>query len=140
MFGDLVTLTDRVPRLRVIINHLPYDTAQKFRGAAKSAKALFASWGAGRKCTLKSRACCAASGGHTPTELSFYRESLDRLWENFGQNRLVYGSNWPVSNVFAPYPQCCGSYASISWAKARRRPNVTSGKIRSTLTSGSADA
>jgi len=43
-------------------------------------------------------------GDRTPLELSFYRDSLDRLWETFGRDRLLYGSNWPVSNRLAPYP------------------------------------
>ncbi|HAV63687.1 MAG TPA: amidohydrolase, partial [Verrucomicrobiales bacterium] len=27
---------------------------------------------------------------------------LDVLWSEFGPDRLVYGSNWPVSGLFAP--------------------------------------
>ena len=27
---------------------------------------------------------------------------LDALWDLFGQDRLIYGSNWPVSARFAP--------------------------------------
>jgi L-fuconolactonase len=28
---------------------------------------------------------------------------LDVLWKAFGEDRLVYGSNWPVSERFADY-------------------------------------
>jgi L-fuconolactonase len=28
---------------------------------------------------------------------------LDVLWEAFGEDRLIYGSNWPVSERFADY-------------------------------------
>jgi L-fuconolactonase len=31
------------------------------------------------------------------------RDSLDTLWDVFGADRLLYGSNWPVSNKLAPY-------------------------------------
>ena len=30
---------------------------------------------------------------------------LDVLWQAFGKDRLMYGSNWPVSSRFAPYDQ-----------------------------------
>jgi predicted TIM-barrel fold metal-dependent hydrolase len=32
-----------------------------------------------------------------------YRPALDELWEVFGVDRLIYGSNWPVSERIAPY-------------------------------------
>jgi predicted TIM-barrel fold metal-dependent hydrolase len=32
-----------------------------------------------------------------------YRSRLDHLWKTFGENRLLYGSNWPVSDHTAPY-------------------------------------
>lgn len=36
-------------------------------------------------------------------EASFYRPSLDELWDLFGPNRLIYGSNWPVSDKIGPF-------------------------------------
>ena len=32
-----------------------------------------------------------------PNDLDFYRPVLDALWEIFGEDRLICGSNWPVS-------------------------------------------
>ena len=32
-----------------------------------------------------------------------YRSRLDHLWKTFGPNRLLYGSNWPLSTHIAPY-------------------------------------
>ena len=40
-----------------------------------------------------------------PQELSFYRSRLDELWDVFGQDRLIYGSDWPNSDQWGPYPQ-----------------------------------
>jgi len=28
---------------------------------------------------------------------------LDQLWDTFGIDRLVFGNNWPVSDLLAPY-------------------------------------
>jgi predicted TIM-barrel fold metal-dependent hydrolase len=41
--------------------------------------------------------------GDAPADVDFYRPVLDALWETFGEDRLIYGSNWPVSNRAAPY-------------------------------------
>ena len=45
----------------------------------------------------------AANDKPAPRELSYYAPTLDALWVTFGTERLVWGSNWPVSERFAPY-------------------------------------
>jgi L-fuconolactonase len=35
--------------------------------------------------------------------VEFYRPVLDVLWDAFGEKRVIYGSNWPVSARFASY-------------------------------------
>ena len=35
--------------------------------------------------------------------LAFYRPTLDAIWESFGEDRVIFGSNWPVSARFAGY-------------------------------------
>jgi L-fuconolactonase len=42
------------------------------------------------------------SNGTAPDDVEFYRPVLDALWKAFGPERLIYGSNWPVSERFAP--------------------------------------
>ena len=103
LFRDLVTLTDRLPRLRVVINHLPFDEV-KDSEARPAAESAFRELGRRPQVYAKVSGVLRRVGDSTPLELSYYRESLDRLWENFGRDRLVYGSNWPVSNRYATYP------------------------------------
>ena len=47
--------------------------------------------------------------GTAPKEVDFYRPVLDTIWEAFGEDKLVYGSNWPVSERFAS----CATVQSI---------------------------
>ncbi|TAN35545.1 MAG: twin-arginine translocation signal domain-containing protein [Verrucomicrobia bacterium] len=42
------------------------------------------------------------SHGDAPANAEFYEPALDALWNTFGTDRLIYGSNWPVSERFAP--------------------------------------
>ena len=96
MFSDLIALSDRAPRLRIVIDHLPFELGNHetaFRDLASRPQVYAKVSGVLRR-----------DGDRTPLELSLYRDSLDRLWETFGRDRLLYGSNWPVSNRFAPYP------------------------------------
>ena len=43
-------------------------------------------------------------GQVVPDIVQAYKPALDEVWEMFGPDRVVYGSNWPVSNRLAPYP------------------------------------
>lgn len=43
------------------------------------------------------------SNGDAPRESSVYRPVLDTLWHVLGEDRLLYGSNWPVSSRFASF-------------------------------------
>ena len=41
-----------------------------------------------------------------PPDVDFYVPALDVLWEAFGEDRLVYGSNWPVCERAGTYARC----------------------------------
>lgn len=38
-----------------------------------------------------------------PRDLAYYRPRLDVLWEHFGEDRLVFGSDWPVTELDGAY-------------------------------------
>ena len=38
-----------------------------------------------------------------PEDLEYYEPILKSTWEIFGDDRLIYGSDWPVSDIAAPY-------------------------------------
>jgi L-fuconolactonase len=90
----LLRLTDRIPALRVVINHLPGE---------RPAEDPIDEYAQRPNVYAKVSGVLRHDGGRVPAELSFYRESLDRLWSVFGADRLVYGSNWPVSDLFGSY-------------------------------------
>ena len=48
-----------------------------------------------------------------------YRPRLDLLWELFGPDRVVFGSNWPVGNRLAPYASVHQVVADYVGAKGR---------------------
>ena len=102
LLTDLVTLSDRVPHLRIVINHLPFDPPEDENARSKVRNTL-------RELGRRPQVYAKVSGvlrridGRVPLESTFYRQSLDQLWDTFGVDHLVYGSNWPVSNLLAPY-------------------------------------
>jgi L-fuconolactonase len=91
MFRPLLQLSDKLPKLRIVIDHLPYDlpVPAEFRGRSN----VYA----------KVSGVLRKMGDSVPYEVEPYRNMLDQLWSVFGQDRLIYASNWPVSNRMGPY-------------------------------------
>jgi predicted TIM-barrel fold metal-dependent hydrolase len=102
LLSDLVTLSDRVPNLRIVVNHLPFDPPEDGPANNKVRSAL-GELGRRPQVYAKVSGVLRRINGRVPLEASFYRQPLDQLWDSFGIDRLVYGSNWPVSNLLAPY-------------------------------------
>jgi predicted TIM-barrel fold metal-dependent hydrolase len=101
MLADLVTLSDRVPDLRMVLNHLPFDppvNGDKQNKTRKALRELGHPW-----IYAKVSGVLRRISGRVPMEPNFYRQPRDELWDTFGADRLVYGSNWPVSNQLASY-------------------------------------
>ncbi|HAB17579.1 MAG TPA: amidohydrolase family protein [Verrucomicrobiota bacterium] len=59
-------------------------------------------------------------GGQAPTDLAYYRSVLDSLWATFGEDRLIYGSNWPVCLHFASYATVLAIVEEYFTAKSER--------------------
>ena len=97
-------LAATLPDLRLVINHL---------GAPGDPAALKDGWKQGIRLAAKHKnVFCKVSAlveqtrtewGKAPTDTAYYLPILDHLWESFGEDRLVYGSNWPVSDKGAGY-------------------------------------
>ena len=96
-------LAAALPALRIVINH---NANVKIDGQAPPA-----AWREGiRAAAAHANVFCKASAlvegtgrndGTAPRAVEFYRPVLDAVWEAFGEDRLIYGSDWPVSERFA---------------------------------------
>lgn len=94
--ASLLTVAEKVPNLRIVINHMPEEPP---------------AWKVGQIKPLAShpQVYCKVSGvlktvnGTVPTSVAAYKQALDQLWELFGPTRVLYGSNWPKSDHLAPY-------------------------------------
>lgn len=95
MLPDLLKLSDQAPKLRIVIDHMPFDPP--------SDKSVL------RDISKRGQIYSKVSGvlrnvlGRVPEDVETYRAGLDELWESFGPDRLIYASNWPVSDKMADY-------------------------------------
>ncbi len=102
LLAAIVKLTDRVPDLRVVIDHLPQMAVPEDKAIQKAYMADLRELGQRPKVYTKISEVLRRVNGQIPTELNFYRERLDELFMIFGENRVLYGSDWPNSDHWLP--------------------------------------
>lgn len=97
-------VSDKIPNLRFMIDHLPSfnpKDPEKPRYAS-----LLKEIGARKNIYVKLSAVPRRYfPGTVPLDVAAYRDRLDLLCGVFGEDRVVYGSDWPNSDPTATYAQ-----------------------------------
>jgi predicted TIM-barrel fold metal-dependent hydrolase len=101
----VVRATDRVPSLRVVIDHLPQLNPPADSAARDRYRANLREIGKRPRVYVKISQVLRRVDGKVPEGLDFYRSRLDELFGIFGEGRILYGSDWPNSDQWAPYPK-----------------------------------
>jgi len=115
-------LSQRLPDLRIVVDHLagvrvdgqspPVEWRRQMQSLARRpgvfAKVSGLVEGTGR------------TDGTAPHAVEFYQPVLDVMWAAFGAERLIYASNWPVSERFAPLATVQGIVADYFRSHGRR--------------------
>jgi L-fuconolactonase len=96
-------VTDQVPKLRVILDHLPQLTPPTDAASLKAYQADLRELGKRSQVYVKISEVLRRVDGKIPQELNFYRDRLDELFGIFGEDRVMYGSDWPNSDQWLPY-------------------------------------
>jgi L-fuconolactonase len=93
LLDAVVRITDKVPELRVVIDHLPqFHLLPDLAELGKRPQVY-----------VKVSEVLRRENGRVPENLDSYRQTLDKIWDVFGEDRLLYGSDWPNSDLWAPY-------------------------------------
>ncbi len=111
LLKTVLRLSDRVPELRIVIDHLP--------GAALSGDREVRELARRPQIYVKLSAIFRRVEGRVPQELAFYRERLDQLSGIFGEDRVLFGSDWPNSDQAAPYDKVFGLVHEYFAGKSR---------------------
>lgn len=116
MLPDIARLAKSLPDLRICINHLanvridgkapPADWVKGMEACA-AGKNVFQKVSA-----LHEGATMKDEKGLAPRDHAYYRPILDAVWKVWGDDRVIYGSDWPVSARAGDYGEVIGVVAA----------------------------
>lgn len=98
-------VAEKVPKLHVVVNHMGNPQIDGKEPPAEWLKALKTGADAGATVFCKFSALVDGTRKRdgAPTDAAFYKPVADAVWKAFGPERLLFGSNWPVSDLYAKY-------------------------------------
>lgn len=103
LLTDVGRLAEKLPKLRIVVNHMGNPLIDGKAPAASYVKDLKAAAQPNVWCKLSALVEGSRKPDAAPKELDFYRPTVDAVWNAFGENRLMFGSNWPVSDLYAKF-------------------------------------
>ena len=104
--GGFFTMLDRLPGLRVMIEHIGGATIDGNKPDGKWTETMRRA-GDYPNVYMKVSALMENSTIQpAPRDVGFFAPTIDTLRSCFGDDRLVYGSNWPVCERAGTYARC----------------------------------
>ncbi len=105
-FEDIAGISRRLPDLRLMLDH--------FGGVKLDGSPLDPKWVAGLRAVAQHKNVhCKVSALYgrvekqpAPQDIAFYSPVIDLVFDSFGEDRLIFGSDWPVTET-------TGDYASV---------------------------
>lgn len=101
---EVARLARELPALRIVVDHLA-NTAIDGRQPELAWRQAMGAVAQQRNVHAKVSGLVEGAGRlqkPAPIDTGYYAPWLDAIWDDFGEDRLIYGSNWPVSALFAP--------------------------------------
>jgi predicted TIM-barrel fold metal-dependent hydrolase len=110
----ILKVLDKVPSLRVVMDHLPGVTYRVKEYSDRAAMQTYVQHlkevGQRPQVYIKLSEVVRPAEGKVSTDVSTYKEWLDQLWSIFGEDRIMFGSDFPQSESveYNSYPNVIG--------------------------------
>jgi predicted TIM-barrel fold metal-dependent hydrolase len=115
----LLRLNDKVPGLRVIADHLPALMWQLNAATRPAVEATLREMAQRPTIYIKVSDVMRIIDGKVSTDQALYQPLLDHLFETFGEDKLIFGSNWPHGPAVDHLPAIVKIVRQYFFAKSR---------------------
>jgi predicted TIM-barrel fold metal-dependent hydrolase len=108
LIDAIVEVAERVPDLRIVIDHLPSAPVPTEPDAHNHYWASLRLLSENPRVFVKLSEIPVRTNGKLETDPHFYQAKLDAIWDVFGEDHILFGSDWPNSDHVATYAQTLG--------------------------------
>jgi predicted TIM-barrel fold metal-dependent hydrolase len=108
LIAAVVEISDRVPELRIVLDHLPHADTPAEPTVRKIYEDNLRELSRRQTIFVKGSEIARRRDGRVSLDISAYKENLDRIWDLFGEDRVFFGSDWPNSDTLATYDETFG--------------------------------
>jgi len=118
----LLEIVDAIPHLCIVLDHIPNAKLPQDARAVNAFHDDLAALAKNPLVYVKLSEIPVATAGVLISRPEYYRDKLDPLWDLFGPDRVIFGSDWPNSDQVAGYDQIfaiTSAYLASKSAEAR---------------------
>lgn len=108
LIAAVVEIGERVPDLRIVLDHLPHANPPGDAAARAKYEADLRTLSQRPNVFVKGSEIVRRLDGKVSLDLQSYKADLDRIWDLFGEDRIFFGSDWPNSDSLASYDETFG--------------------------------
>jgi predicted TIM-barrel fold metal-dependent hydrolase len=115
LIAALIRVSDRVPELRIIIDHLSAMMWRVDASARAAVEANLRELAKRPQVYIKISELMRIANGHPVLDPAVYKPVLDQLFDMFGEDHVIFGSDWPNGTAVNNLPaivQIVGDYFS----------------------------
>jgi len=95
----VLKVTDKVPGLRIVLDHLPSMFGRLDANGKAAVEGTLRELANRKQVYVKLSEVLRLVDGKASTDPALYKPALDYLFDMFGENQVIFGSDWP--NGFA---------------------------------------
>jgi L-fuconolactonase len=124
LIGAILKVAERVPDLRIVIDHLPHAPVPTAQAARQEYEANLRRLAQSPRVYIKLSEIPVLMKAKLVTDPLFYRGPLDAIWDVFGEDHILFGSDWPNSDHMVPFAETLSivrQYLATKSAAAREK-------------------
>jgi len=105
LIQTLADLSEKLPALTIVVDHLPNGAIPVDATSRNIYLRNLTRLSNCERVFIKLSEILNKKDGRVVTNLAAYQGLLDELWHIFGEDKVMYGSDWPNSDHLAPYAE-----------------------------------
>jgi predicted TIM-barrel fold metal-dependent hydrolase len=98
-------VAERIPDLTIVIDHLPSSPIPTAAPDRNEYWSMLRHLSQNPRVFIKLSEIPLRVDGIVPNDRAFYKARLDAIWDVFGEDHILYGSDWPNSDHVATYAE-----------------------------------